>query len=311
MLIESRSLRWLLIAAMTLGFFGLPACGGDEAEATAGESSNPTGDAGTAESTPSDEGSGSAKRPEPGAPDALMHAAARSVEESDPTIVWNALPASYRTDIEGLVHAFAGKMDPAVWDKAMGLMGKLGKTLGEKGGFLAANPMLAGMIQNSGMTSDQLKAQLDSAASGLEAITGGQLASLESLKTIEMETLLKTDVSKAMKNVQGGVMEWLSGQVEGEEGPTLQEQLAKMKTTVLEQDGDRAKVRVETVGEEPEETEMMRVEGVWVPAEVGEEWATNMAEARKTIDGMEMDAATKGQAMMKEANQQQAWLRAG
>jgi hypothetical protein len=63
---------------------------------------------------------------------------------------------------------------------------------------------------------------------------------------------------------------------------------------------DTATLRLTTANEEPEEVEMVRVEGRWIPADLAEEWPEMMANARRQLDEMtpENMESMKTQAMM-------------
>ena len=57
----------------------------------------------------------------PATPDGTVMAVAQNLADNHPEILWEALPASYRTDITELTQLFAAKMDPEIYDRAMAI----------------------------------------------------------------------------------------------------------------------------------------------------------------------------------------------
>src|SRR5258708_4650419 len=47
--------------------------------------------------------------------DAALRAVLNGLHENHPEALWDAMPASYQRDVNGLVHLFAGRMHPEAW----------------------------------------------------------------------------------------------------------------------------------------------------------------------------------------------------
>jgi len=76
--------------------------------------------------------------------------------------------------------------------------------------------------------------------------------------------------------------------------------LETLKVETLNLSDDRATLRISSEDHEPEEVEMARVEGRWIPAEMADEWPKAIAEARQGLAEFPPEdmAAKKTQIMM-------------
>ena len=79
-------------------------------------------------------------------PESFVTSPIKALEEKDPKLLWEMLPASYRDDINGLVQAFAEEMDAELWDAGAGLLGGIGELLRTKKDLIAG--MLSEMDDN-------------------------------------------------------------------------------------------------------------------------------------------------------------------
>ena len=57
-------------------------------------------------------------------PESLITAPIKALEENNPKLIWDMLPASYQKDLNGLVQAFAKEMDAELWDAGLGVGGR-------------------------------------------------------------------------------------------------------------------------------------------------------------------------------------------
>ena len=71
------------------------------------------------------------------------------------------------------------------------------------------------------------------------------------------------------------------------------DELRRTDIAVVSVDGDRAVVRMTPPDDEPEDQELVRVEGRWVPAEMADGWETRMAEARERLTNISDEERTE------------------
>ena len=78
------------------------------------------------------------------------------------------------------------------------------------------------------------------------------------------------------------------------------QKLLQTKIEVISTEGDNATLRMTAPDEDPEEMQLTRVEGRWVPSDMVDDWDQNVAEARQKLAAMTDEEIQQGsmQAMM-------------
>ena len=237
-------------------------------------------------------GSGSAGDGIPGTPDGTVTYVANQLAEGHPGVLWQALPASYQTDINALTHEFAGKMDPEVWNKTFAVMRKAAVVLQDKKELFMGSQMMK-MAQDR---QDEVAANWDIAATAMSTVAGSDLGNLEKLKTMDWKNFLETTGSQMMAIAK-------KSSAETEDNSYENEFLAKvksMKVEVLDKTDETATVKITSADEDPEEVQMTKVEGRWIPNDLADDWQENVSKARENLAEMtpEKMAEQKMQVMM-------------
>ena len=70
-------------------------------------------------------------------PESFVTTPLKALEEKNPKLIWDMLPASYQKDLNGLVQTFAKEMDAELWDAGFELVGGIGELLTEKKELIA------------------------------------------------------------------------------------------------------------------------------------------------------------------------------
>ena len=78
----------------------------------------------------------------PTTPDGTVRAVAAGLADRHPEILWQALPPTYQKDISELTHAFAERMDPAVWDAVFALGSRTVGLLRDKKDLILSTSMV-------------------------------------------------------------------------------------------------------------------------------------------------------------------------
>lgn len=263
-------LGWALTGLLALALAGCG--GGDDAASTGG---------GSAKS------SKTAKKIDNSKPDAIFLTMADAVEENEPGRAWAALPQQWRSDADGLISEFAGKMDAEIWEKGTGIVGKVATLVKSKHEMLLQNPMVAPMLAQAGTTTEDIEKHIDGVADAVTSLTR-KISSLDSLEKMSVESLL-ADTS--------GLVKMLKDVAPVEEGSSTAAMLRSVKTTVLSESGDTARVRIEADGARTEEYDMKKVDGIWLPVDMIESWRTGIEEARSQLASLEIPADEKPRMM--------------
>lgn len=214
----------------------------------------------------------------PSSPDGTVKYVAEKIANGHPEVIWEALPQTYRNDINELTHIFATKVDAEIWDKSLGILRKTTVVLQDKKDIFLGSKMFA-MAQDN---QDEIAENWDTGALVLSTLVNSDLGNLKSLETIDWGQFLSTTGVELMQVAK-------EASAASEENPFENDFLAKvngMNVEVLENSGDTAKLKITAPDEDPEEVQMTRIEGRWVPSDLAEDWDKKVAEARTDLDAI-------------------------
>lgn len=209
----------------------------------------------------------------PQTPDGAVYAVAKGLSSNHPEVVWQALPASYQSDVNGLVRDFADQMDPEVWDRSFGVFYKATRVLSEKKEFLLANPMLAQHLTEK----PEIEQNWDELVHLLSIISSSQITTINQLRQLNIEAFLADTIGAMM--AQAEVISALSVDNPREELDKLQ----NLSVKLISNDGSIAFLEIGSEGEELRKVEFMLVEGKWIPRDMAQEWPMAIEEARTRL----------------------------
>jgi hypothetical protein len=223
----------------------------------------------------------------PASPDTTVEIVAANLANNHPEIVWEALPESYRADINELTAAFAAKMDPELYDRSMALALSFIDVLQAKQDIILASETVAG----TGIDVDALGARMTPALEIARSFFASEVSTTAGLAVIDWQQYLAGTVAEIMKTADA---------IEGEEGEDPFLAFDSVEVELLEEDGDTAVVRVTADDEEPEDVAMTKIENRWVPAEMAEQWDAKVAEGHARLEEItpEKMEELKGQAVL-------------
>lgn len=228
----------------------------------------------------------------PSTPDGTVTHVAEQLKNNHPEVLWEALPASYQADVTTLVHEFGQNVDAEIYGKVVTLLQKLVGILQTKKEIIMQSSMMPeGMVDRENM---DLK--WDSVVGVLDTLVNSDLGDVEKVKTLDVRQFAATTGTKLM--TQAAEVSKVSP-----EDPYQNEFMSKLENMTVElvsTEGDTAKVRITVPDEQPEEMDLVKVEDRWIPKEMADSWADEIAEAREQIAklGNDEDAAqTKMMAM--------------
>ena len=222
----------------------------------------------------------------PNSPDGTIEVIALKLADNHPEILWEAMPESYRTDINELTALFAAKMDPELYDRSMALALNFVDVIQSKQDIILASNTVAG----TGVDVAEIEARMGPSLEITRTFFASEVSTLAGLAAIDWQQYLAGTVAQLM--AQADAIE----AVEGEDPFLL---LDTLEVEVLEEQGDTALLMITAEGQEPEEVALTRVEDRWVPTEVAEQWDAKVAEARTNLEEItpEKMQEMNGQAM--------------
>ncbi len=228
----------------------------------------------------------------PDTPDGTVTAVAQNLADGHPEVVWMALPPSYQQDITDVTHAFAEKMDPELYNKVFSVANKAVTVLTDKKDIILESKML----ESAGEERATVENGWDTGMAFLGTLLTSEISDLEKMKTLNYEDFIKGTGTSLME--QAAAMS-----ANNPEDPYANEFQAKfeaMTVVVKDTEGDNATLVISVPDEDPENVQMTKVEGRWIPSDMADDWADGIADAKLKIEEItpETMAQNKMQAMM-------------
>lgn len=211
-------------------------------------------------------------------PDQAVMVVFTGLQEGRPQVVWEAMPASYQTDVNALVAEFSAKQDADLWKKGAGLLQKVVGILKTKKDFILAHPQVAGAMQGGIVDKEKVVPKWDTVVSVIETIVTSDLADPDKMKSFDGGKFLSTTGAGVMKEFPA-----ISAMSPMDPYGGMANKLSNTKVTIVKSEGDKATVRLEAPGEQPSEEDFVKVEGKWIPEKVAETWKEELAKAKEKL----------------------------
>lgn len=213
--------------------------------------------------------------------DGTVNYVLQNLAEAKPVAFWDVMPASYQADVTSLVHEAAGKLDAEMYDKSMATLAKAAKVLADQKEFFLNSSVMAGSPDK-----EELNENWDTIVGMLSAVGESDIATLEGLKKVDLRKLLNAtgaEIMAGVKNIPNSPLP----------------DFAQMKAEVVEtKDTGEVVLKITGPGAPNNSETFKKVEDRWVPAEMADGWAEQMAEARAQIEAMSPEAMQQQKVMV-------------
>ncbi len=188
-----------------------------------------------------------------------------NLAESNPGILWSALPASYQNDVNDLVRSAVKVVDKDLYNEFAGLLRKANKILREKKSFLLKAPQLGLMAKDL----DEVSKNWDAITKGIDIILDSQLGSFERAQNFDGGDFLAdtgTDLMRHMVTISSLTSDdpWTNEMLPEFKGVTIKEVSSSERKTVLE---------FTDLAGQTDPINFVRVEGKWIPEDMTVGWA--------------------------------------
>lgn len=248
------------------------------------------------------------------------------LQENRADVLWESLPASYQQDVNDVVHLFAEKMDPEVWDRLFTVLQKGVKVLETKrdiifelaekpeqqnqgqpqsqpsnqppGGLPSgpgqnlSGPPAAAMMQQ--LDPETKKAMYDAFVGMLKSLVNSDLSDLEKLKTADVGDFLQTTGGEFV--TQLAKLFELSPKP-ASQPQSLREGLAQMKVEVVSE-GDPTTLKITSPGNagqpQTKEVKFTQVEGKWIPEDLAAGWDSSIQQAKAALQSVTPEKMAQG-----------------
>jgi len=224
----------------------------------------------------------------PDAPDNAIQTVIREFAKGNGGILWQAMPASYQSDVNTLAQLAGSKIDPEVYGKSFATIARLAEVIDQQQALILNSSFMQG---RSTEEMAQLEAALPSIVGLLGAITSSELASTAGLLNFNGQDFFDTTVSQFTQYAE------TLGQLAGDE--SVLSDYMNAVVSVVQADDMQATLSTTIPGQEPLEQVFTKVEQRWVPSEMASDWSSEIAEAKAELDAtfIEDMAAQKPQIM--------------
>ncbi|WP_269526248.1 hypothetical protein [Coraliomargarita parva] len=224
-----------------------------------------------------------AKSPEiPAEPDAAIEKISREVGAGNTGILWKAMPATYQSDVNGLVQLASTKLDAEMYEQTFAMFGRLADVAQKQKDFILNTQMLQGQ-------SAEEKAKLEASLPGLigvvKTLSQSDLSTIAGLQGFDGQAFFETTVAELAQYAVE-----LSKLSDAEQ--TTLEDLKQAAVEVVERTENEATLKISVPGSEPESEVYRLIEGRWVPAEMADEWSTQMADAKAKLEALSVEEMT-------------------
>ena len=140
----------------------------------------------------------------PDTPDGTVVAVAQKLVNHHPEIVWEALPESYRADINELTSTFAERMDPEVYDQVMALANRAVEVLQQKKDLILASEA----FESAQIDPEEFDSSMTGGIAVAQTLLSSEISTLAGLGAINWQQYLATT---------GRTLMDLAGEIEIEE----------------------------------------------------------------------------------------------
>lgn len=224
----------------------------------------------------------------PDAPDAAIQTVITEFTKGNGAILWQAMPASYQSDVNTLAQLAGSKIDPEVYDNSFATIARLAEIVEQQQAFILNSSF---MEDRSAEEMAELEAALPLIVDLFEIITSSELASTNGLLNFNGQDFFNTTVSKFVQYAE------TLGQLTGDE--SLLSDYMDAVVSVVEADNLQATLLTTVPGQEPTEQVFTKVEQRWVPSEMARNWSAKIAEVKAEFDATSIEdiAAQKPQIM--------------
>ncbi len=217
----------------------------------------------------------------PDAPDAAMQTVIQEFANGNGGILWDAMPASYQSDVNAVVQLAGTKLDAEAYDRSFALIGRLGQVADKQKEFIF-NTSLG---EPNPEDIEKLQQAFPSIVGFLQTLSTSDLATLAGVQSFEGQKFFETTVSKLL----GYSIELSKLSDETQQTPSIAD-LRNVHVVPVEVTDAGAKLELTVPGEEAEVAEFVKVENRWVPAEMATEWTQSIAEMKAKLEGITPEA---------------------
>ena len=218
----------------------------------------------------------------PDEPSAAMQTIADEVVAGNCSILWHAMPTSYQTDINAIVQLAGTKVDPEIYDRIFGLVGRFAE-VADKQKLFILNTSLAGE-----QPADQI-AEIEAAWASIigfvQTIVTSSISSYTGLRAFNGQIFSEQTLPALFKHSANLAL------LSNEDNPFSILEFDSLKT--LENTDKTAVLEINFIKGGVNTESFSKVENRWVPTKIATKWSTGMAASKKHLEAISSDEIAK------------------
>ncbi len=212
-----------------------------------------------------------------GSPEVAVQAIAHALGEGEGGVLWQAMPASYQSDVTEVVRLAGTKLDAEIYDKIFAMLDRTVNVADQQKEFMF-NTSLGSAP--SAEEIEKFRAAWPSVVHLVTTLTQSSLASTEGLQSFDGQAFFSDTVSAVLKD-----MDALSQLNPGEDQATLSE-YKNAEVVYIEGTDTEATLQMDLPDGSSETETFVKIEDRWVPKEMADDWETSMANARLKLEAI-------------------------
>ena len=210
----------------------------------------------------------------PDEPSAAMQTIADEMLAGNCSILWHAMPASFQIDVNAIAQLVGAKVDPEIYDKSFGLIGRFAE-VADKQKLFILNTKLGSELAAEQIA--EIEAAWPSIIGFVQTILTSSISSSAGLRAFDGQVFSEQTLPVLFK--YSNDLAALS-----EENPFSSLEFDSLKTIVSTD--TTAEIKITYTNGDVETEDFAKVENRWVPAEMAINWSMRMADAKKQLEAI-------------------------
>lgn len=217
----------------------------------------------------------------PDEPSAAMQTIADEMLAGNCSILWHAMPASFQIDVNAIAQLVGAKVDPEIYDKSFGLIGRFAE-VADKQKLFILNTKLGSELAAEQIA--EIEAAWPSIIGFVQTILTSSISSSAGLRAFDGQVFSEQTLPVLFK--YSNDLAALS-----EENPFNSLEFDSLKTIVSTD--TTAEIKITFTNGDVETEDFAKVENRWVPAEMAINWSMRMADAKKQLEAISSEKMVK------------------
>ena len=217
----------------------------------------------------------------PDEPSAAMQTIADEMLAGNCSILWHAMPASFQIDVNAIAQLVGAKVDPEIYDKSFGLIGRFAE-VADKQKLFILNTKLGGELAAEQIA--EIEAAWPSIIGFVQTILTSSISSSAGLRAFDGQVFSEQTLPVLFK--YSNDLATLS-----EENPFNSLEFDSLKTIVSTD--TTAEIKITFTNGDVKTEDFAKVENRWVPAEMAINWSMRMADAKKQLEAISSEKLVK------------------